>query len=648
MATPIVCFIHSSNMEIRGTEILDEILAYMKKHNFFEVIDRLIINNVGIELDINEYTLINPKIMVLNHSRKTELYENCTLRLLHFYSLMNPGHKVFYLHTKGVGYTLDHAFYQGVKDWVDYLLYCLVEQAASCVGLLDYVDVVGCNYRPAVICHDPDHFSGNFWWATTNYIRTLTVAHLSIKYDAEFWLFRNYPTFISIHRSPYWHYGLLYKRKEYEQPVKDYLRNLLDMFEKWPHQPILYGIEESYKDITDLCHRQYASNGKLEICAGYQERISLFGDPRISKIERLQKISEPAAPFESLYKYLSETDKINVEKEPHIRIGNVKFTWHTQVRLPLTHPSSIVSRPSFNPKVVCFIHSTNIRIRGPEILDDLIQKLESSGFMDIVDNVFINNIGYELDVHRYANSKIVLTNHSHDTELYENCTLRMLHFFASLYPDSKILYLHTKGVGYTHDHPFFHGIQDWVNYMLYCLVHSAPACLKLLNSVDVVGCNYRHAKYFENPDHYSGNYWWTTANYMRKMSIISLMNKYDAEFWLFKGKPAFVNIYSCSFGHYQNRFPSDMYENIVNENLNQLQYIVRNISHLPIYYGTEDTFIDVTDVCHNTLVHDGILEIPVGDMERNVIFGDPCPGITKHVRIGTMLFPFTINIRLRM
>jgi hypothetical protein len=71
--------------------------------------------------------------------------------------------KVLYLHAKGLKGDAN-------TGWWRYLMaYHLVARHAECLDLLDRVDVVGCNYgrKPR------DHFSGNFWWATGRYLRTL-------------------------------------------------------------------------------------------------------------------------------------------------------------------------------------------------------------------------------------------------------------------------------------------------------------------------------------------------------------------------------------------------------------------------------------------------------------------------------------------
>jgi predicted O-methyltransferase YrrM len=101
----------------------------------------------------------------------------------------------------------------------------MVEQWKDCVKKLEDVSVVGTNYN-----QEPyPHLSGNFWWATTNYIRTLPdVLNRSLYYDEslteklaghtfsyEMWVLYNKPKVDSIHYSHTNHYLQPYPREKY-------------------------------------------------------------------------------------------------------------------------------------------------------------------------------------------------------------------------------------------------------------------------------------------------------------------------------------------------------------------------------------------------------------------------------------------------
>lgn len=312
------------------------------------------------------------------------------------------------------------------------------------------------------------------------------------------------------------------------------------------------------------------------------------------------------------------------------------------------NPASIIITKEIQGKkdtnIVCFLHSCNLSIWGTEILDDMVSHLKRCGLMDSLKYLFINNVGSKLDANIYSSidPKIIVTNYCADSNIFENCTLRQLYLFSQFNPDYKILYLHTKGVSYPKNHEFVPGILDWSRFMLYCLTDKYRECLEILDYVDTVGCNYRTGVNCCNPSHFSGNFWWATSNYIRTTSVYELTLKHDAEFWLFRGDPSFVNIHTCPYGNYENTYKIDQYADIVSM---KLKYIISNLkSQVTILYGTDGFYLDVTRICHEKLRKGNFIKITAGDSERNHIFGDPVVGRPKHIRIGNMKYDIKEDI----
>ncbi|CAH6418384.1 Hypothetical protein HVR_LOCUS125 [uncultured virus] len=269
------------------------------------------------------------------------------------------------------------------------------------------------------------------------------------------------------------------------------------------------------------------------------------------------------------------------------------------------------------------------------------------GFIDRLDYLFINNVGVKIPENQFDfTDKIIITNFSDKTDLFETSTLKRMYFWALMNPNDKILYLHTKGVSYTKEDSRIRGIRDWVDFMLYCNVHHHQKCIEMLDYVDVVGCDYR-SKIFHNgdPNHYSGNYWWATAKYIKSLSIYELNEKYDAEWWLFRNNPTFVNIHKCPYGHYENPYPKIFYVDAVDGKVDKIIDNLKNLEDLKIFYGIEGNYQDVTNICHEKLITDNILTIPAGDGERNQIFGDHIHGVVKHIKIGLVEHSFYEEIR---
>ena len=75
---------------------------------------------------------------------------------------------ILYMHTKGVSY--DHFIVnKNVKAWVRYLDLYTIGHWKECMESLNEFDIAGGCY----VGEPKKHFSGNFWWANSDYIKTL-------------------------------------------------------------------------------------------------------------------------------------------------------------------------------------------------------------------------------------------------------------------------------------------------------------------------------------------------------------------------------------------------------------------------------------------------------------------------------------------
>ena len=218
-------------------------------------------------------------------------------------------------------------------------------------------------------------------------------------------------------------------------------------------------------------------------------------------------------------------------------------------------------------KTFCVIHSCTLSSTGTKTLDYIVNVINKTGFIDAVDSIFIVNIGIPIDnIYNYNNkskNKYTVINYSDDTSLFEYPSLNKIKQIAVDYPDSYILYLHTKGI--THTGQALNNIKDWNNMMLYFLVEKYDECFQQLNKeYDTVGCNFfiaaNHVNY-SYPDHYSGNFWWSKASYINKLHLLDEINvsKVYAEFWLFTSNPKYYCIHESCVDHYVAPYPMDKY-----------------------------------------------------------------------------------------
>ena len=216
----------------------------------------------------------------------------------------------------------------------------------------------------------------------------------------------------------------------------------------------------------------------------------------------------------------------------------------------------LVTKPLKN---ICYIHSCTLTKNGTQRLQYLIDYLKNSKLFNILDNIYINNIGIKIDksiLNINNDEKFHLYNYSDNDQLFEiptlNTILRKCKY--DLDYDYNILYLHNKGISYNFN---YLEINDWIDMMLYFLIDKYDICLEKLLSYDVVGSNYFNEPY----RHFSGNFWWAKSNYLNKITEINEYNvdKMEAEKLLFSYNPKYYEMHNSNINHYQQIYPKDKY-----------------------------------------------------------------------------------------
>ena len=206
------CFIHSCNVKESGTEILTDIVSNIINSGLIQHLEKIFIVNIGETLskdmliqDINT----QEKIEIINYSNNYKLFEIPTINLIHTFCEYSDNCEILYLHTKGT----TNPNNQCVTDWRNKMLYFLVEKCADCFELLKNYDAIGCNYALKPF----KHFSGNFWWANSNYIKQLKrLPDICARHQAEWWVLSNESVnSYEIHNSLINHYHNLYPRNKY-------------------------------------------------------------------------------------------------------------------------------------------------------------------------------------------------------------------------------------------------------------------------------------------------------------------------------------------------------------------------------------------------------------------------------------------------
>jgi len=148
-----------------------------------------------------------PKVVLHRETQALPSYEKITLDAIVEFSKQTNNKNILYLHSKGV--TKNSL---NVQHWIDLMEYFLIEKHSNCTEKLDKYDAVGVNYSEEI----KPHFSGNFWWATTNYLKNKLPA-VDTKNDGEFWLL-NTPgvRYSELYNSKVNHYKMPFSREKYE------------------------------------------------------------------------------------------------------------------------------------------------------------------------------------------------------------------------------------------------------------------------------------------------------------------------------------------------------------------------------------------------------------------------------------------------
>lgn len=172
--------------------VITEMMDLCMKSGILDDINQLFYYVVGHYVD-NVKSIMSryPKTNLVNWDRNgSRQYERFTLHDMHHlageYVHKEDPCYFLYIHSKGVSKkSYRHHF---VHVWRQTMLDALVTYRETCWKQLDDgVDVIGCFFRH----HPAKHYSGNFWWTTPRYIRSLPTPIGRNYLDPEMWIGRS-------------------------------------------------------------------------------------------------------------------------------------------------------------------------------------------------------------------------------------------------------------------------------------------------------------------------------------------------------------------------------------------------------------------------------------------------------------------------
>jgi hypothetical protein len=180
--------------------IFDDQINSLINNNILNNIEKLYLTIIYKNQEDLDY--ISGKIQGLNieisyKTNKSDEYEFPALNFIKELSEKNDCY-LFYIHTKGVSINEKNmSWYHGskdikhlkecVNDWRKFMEYYIIENSKLCLNVLEDFDACGVN----LIESPYKHFSGNFWWSKSDYIKKLpklNTINNKHRWNAEFWV----------------------------------------------------------------------------------------------------------------------------------------------------------------------------------------------------------------------------------------------------------------------------------------------------------------------------------------------------------------------------------------------------------------------------------------------------------------------------
>lgn len=202
-------------------------------------------------------------------------------------------------------------------------------------------------------------------------------------------------------------------------------------------------------------------------------------------------------------------------------------------------------------KIYGFMH---IALMGnwKEIVSEQLDLIKKSGLFNN-SKIFACIVGDHQNESLDLLDGIEILQKDNNIELFEFITLKQLIKFCKTNVDSKIWYIHTKGVARP---DFCNQENHWRQYMQYFVIEKWQQCVEALNSHDACGAEWFYAKFPDSKEssHFSGNFWWANSNYINTLDEIETSDRFDAERFIGSGHPkvkcfhnSYENLYHCNY-----------------------------------------------------------------------------------------------------
>lgn len=154
----------------RWSEIYKLQKSYLKETGLYDKTSQIYIGTSG--NDVRDTLDLDDKMKIVCVENNINYGETKTIKTIYDYSCNRTEPcKIWYIHTKGASYTKPEMI-EIVDSWRNYLEYFVIGKHDKCESMLDNYDACGTEF-----CNK-NFFSGNFWWANSDYIKTIDLKGL--------------------------------------------------------------------------------------------------------------------------------------------------------------------------------------------------------------------------------------------------------------------------------------------------------------------------------------------------------------------------------------------------------------------------------------------------------------------------------------
>jgi len=192
----------------------------------------------------------------------------------------------------------------------------------------------------------------------------------------------------------------------------------------------------------------------------------------------------------------------------------------------------------------------------------LIEQIKDSGLYDKCEQIrcgILSDTAKTQMNDLFIDPKISIVYNGYCAE-YERPTLLHMREAAINNESDEFFYCHTKGIQW-YGTPHEENVLDWIKLLIYWNIELWRTATDKLKNYDTYGCNITTGN-GQWPLHYSGNFFWATGNYLKRLPSIISEGYTDPEFWICSANPQYFNAFSSGHeggGHYICRYPEEKY-----------------------------------------------------------------------------------------